>query len=130
MKVFISYDYDNDKTYKNMLKAWSTNDAEHFNTINFEDGSTDVSVNSTDRGAIRRAISRRMNTCDKIIVLVGEETHESEWCNWEIDKAEELGLEFAAVKISNSNKPPEGLYNKGAKWARSFTKIAIENVLT
>ncbi|WP_273854131.1 TIR domain-containing protein [Guptibacillus spartinae] len=130
MKVFISYDYDEDRTYKNMLKAWSKNSAEHFNNINFEDGSTDISINSTDRSAIRRAISRRMNTCDKIIVLVGEETYKSDWCKWEIEKAEDLGLSFAAVKINNSNQSPSELIGKGAKWARSFTKTAIENALT
>jgi MTH538 TIR-like domain (DUF1863) len=37
------------------------------------------------------------------LLCVGEETYKSDWCNWEIDKAEELGLNFAAVKISNSN---------------------------
>lgn len=130
MKVFISYDYDNDRNYKNMLKAWSSNDSEYFNGINFEDASIDISVNSDDPAAIRRAISRRMNTCKKIIVLVGEETHDSHWCNWEIDKADELDLEFVAVKINNSYQTPEGLYGKGAKWAKSFTKASIEKALT
>lgn len=97
-KIFISYDYDNDKTYKNMLVAWSKNNTPNFKDIQFEDGSTDVSVNSTDTGAIRRAISRRMNTCGYFLLLVGEDTHKSSWCDWEIDKAKEFRNETCCSK--------------------------------
>lgn len=62
--VFISYDYTNDKHYKNLLVAWSKNEAAHFKNFTFEDGSTDISINSTDVAAIKRAISRRMAQCD------------------------------------------------------------------
>jgi len=128
-KVFISYDYDNDRNYKNLLHAWSENDADHFNSISFEDGSTDVSVNSDNPTAIKRAISRRLGTCDKIIVLIGEETYKSSWCTWEIDKAAELELKFVAVKIKNSNTSPSNLLGKGASWAKSFTKPSIEKAI-
>lgn len=42
MTVFISYDYDNDRHYKNLLVAWSKNTS--FN-LEFYDSSVDVSVN-------------------------------------------------------------------------------------
>ncbi|GMG78149.1 TIR domain-containing protein [Bacillus safensis] len=128
-KIFISYDYDNDKTYKNMLVAWSKNNTPNFKDIQFEDGSTDVSVNSTDTGAIRRAISRRMNTCGYFLLLVGEDTHKSSWCDWEIDKAKELGMKLVAVKINNSNTSSIGILNSKAKWAKSFTKEAIKKAI-
>lgn len=128
-KVFISYDYDNDKTYKNLLVAWSKNEADHFKNFTFEDGSTDVSVNSTDEAAIKRAISRRMAQCDVFLLLVGEETHQSEWCNWEIDKAIDLGLVLVAVKINSSNTSPNGILGVGATWAKSFTFQAISSAL-
>lgn len=128
-KVFISYDYDNDKHYKNLLIAWSRNESEYFGGFTFEDGSTDVSINSTDKAAIKRAISRRMAQCDVFFLLVGEETHRSEWCNWEIDKAIELGLVLVAVKINSTNTSPVGILGVGATWAKSFTFQAVSTAL-
>lgn len=128
-KVFISYDYDQDKTYKNLLKAWANNSADHFKGIDFEDASTDISINSTDTGAIRRAISRRMNTCDYFLCLIGEETHTSDWCEWEIEKAKELDMKLVAVKIKSTNMSPIGIVGVGATWANSFTYTSIEKAI-
>jgi hypothetical protein len=128
-KAFISYDYDEDKHYKNLLIAWSKNDKDHFKNISFEDGSTDVSINSTDAAAIKRAISRRMAQCDIFLLLVGKETNKSTWCIWEIEKAKELGLVLVAVKIDNSYTSPSGILNAGATWAKSFTVAAISKAL-
>lgn len=128
-KVFISYDYDNDRTYKNLLTAWAGNNSNTFRYISFEDGSTDVSINSHDPAAIKRAISRRMGQCDIFLLLVGKETYKSSWCSWEIDKAKELGLKLVAVKIDNGNTSPLGIYNSGASWARSFTLDSISLAL-
>jgi len=44
-KIFISYDYDNDKHYKNLLVAWDKNNLFDFS---FYDASVDVSVDSED----------------------------------------------------------------------------------
>ena len=49
-KVFISYDYDNDKHYKNLLLAWDKNSDFDFG---FSDQSADVSIDSTNAAAIK-----------------------------------------------------------------------------
>ena len=60
-KIFISYDYENDKKHKNLLVAWDANDLFDFN---FYDGSVTVAVDSTDASAIKRdVISARINAC-------------------------------------------------------------------
>lgn len=43
--IFISYDYDNDRHYKNLLVAWDENDEFAFA---FSDHSADVSIQSTN----------------------------------------------------------------------------------
>ena len=40
-KIFISYDYDNDRNYKNMLLAWDKNQEFDFG---FSDQSADISA--------------------------------------------------------------------------------------
>jgi hypothetical protein len=127
--IFISYDYDNDKHYKNLLVAWDVNKEFDFG---FTDHSADVSVESDDAGAIKRAISAKINNATIFMCLVGKNTHKSKWVAWEISKAVELKKKIVAVKIESTNTTPPGLLNVGAKWAMSFlfdsVKKAIDSV--
>ncbi len=127
-KIFISYDYDNDRNYKNMLLAWDKNQDFDFG---FSDQSADVSIDSNDAAAIKRAISAKINDATYFLCLVGKQTHKSKWVAWEIGKGVELKKKIVAVKIEPANTTPSGLLNVGAQWAMSFNfdsiKRAIEN---
>ncbi len=125
-KVFISYDYDNDKHYKNLLVAWDKNSEFDFG---FSDQSADVSIQSTDAAAIKRAISAKINAATYFLCLVGPKTSQSSWVSWEIDKAKELKKRLVVVKISSGNTAPSGLLNAGASWAMSFTFDAIKKAI-
>ncbi|MCH8216596.1 MAG: TIR domain-containing protein [Planctomycetes bacterium] len=126
--MFISYDYDydNDKRHKNMLLAWDKNSEFDFG---FNDQSADVSIQSTDAAAIKRAISAKINAATNFLCLVGEKTSKRTWVSWEIDNACELKKRLAAVKISSGNTTPSGLLGAGASWAMSFTFDSIEKAL-
>ena len=125
-KIFVSYDYDNDKHYKNILLAWDKNSEFDFG---FSDQSADVSIQSNNAIAIKRAISAKIKSATYFLCLVGEETSRSSWVNWEIDKAIELKKKLVAVKISPTNAAPSGLLGVGAAWAMSFTFNAIKNAI-
>jgi hypothetical protein len=125
-KIFISYDYDNDRNYKNMLVAWDKNDEFDFA---FSDHSADVSIQSTNADAIKRAISAKINSATHFLCLVGSKTINSSWVAWEIEKAKELKNKLVAVKIDSSNTTPRGLLNSGASWAMSFTFNAIKKAI-
>jgi len=130
MKVFISYDYDNDKNYKNLLLAWNANSDFDFG---IHDTSADISINSTDVAAIERAISARINNSTYFLCIIGEKTYKSAWVKWEINKAVELGKKIVAVKIHPSNTLPNEIVDVGASLAMHFRfesiKTAIDNVL-
>ena len=68
-KIFISYDYDIDKHYKNLLKACDANGTFDFN---FHDQSADVSINRTNAAAIKRAISAIISNATYFLCIVGE----------------------------------------------------------
>ena len=125
--LFVSYDYDNDKHYKNLLVAWNSHD--RFD-LEFYDHSVGVSVNSEDASYIRRVIKDKISRCTHFLCLVGAQTSKSEWVEWEIDKAVEMGKQIIAVKIENSYTSPEALLGVGAKWARSFTFSAISDAIS
>ena len=125
-KIFISYDYENDKHYKNLLLAWDENSEFDFG---FSDQSADVSIQSTDAATIKRAISAKINAATYFLCLVGSKTSKSSWVTWEIEKAKDLKKKLVAVKISSGNTTPSGLLNAGASWAMSFTFDAIKKAI-
>ncbi|MGI6240484.1 MAG: TIR domain-containing protein [Candidatus Omnitrophota bacterium] len=125
-KVFVSYDYDNDKHYKNLLLAWDANRDFDFY---LNDHSVDVSVDSTDAGAIKRVISSKINESTYFLCLIGKQTSKSRWVTWEINKAIELKKRIVAVKTESSNEAPSAIIGVGAKWAMSFRFDSIKNAI-
>lgn len=125
-KIFVGYDYDNDRRYKNLLLAWDRNREFDFG---FSDQSADVSIQSTNVAAIKRAISAKINAATYFLCLVGEKTYKSCWVAWEIGKAKELRKRLVVVKISSRNVTPNGLLGAGASWAMSFTFNAIKDAI-
>jgi hypothetical protein len=121
-KVFVSYDYDNDKHYKNLLLAWDANKLFDFS---IHDHSADVSINSINASAIKSVLSRYINEATYFLVIVGSKTHKSNWVKWEIEKAIELRKRIIAVKTDRENTSPEVLLGIGASWAMSFSYGAI-----
>ena len=124
--IFISYDYDNDRAYKNLLLAWDKNSDFDFG---FNDQSADVSIDSTDASVIKRAISAKINSAPYFLCLVGKYTKNSSWVKWEINKAVELNKKIIAVKVDSQNETPLELYGIGAKWAMSFTFDSIKKAI-
>lgn len=125
-KVFVSYDFDNDKHYKNLLLAWDSNKLFDFS---IHDHSADISINSTNASAIKSVISRYANEATYFLVIVGAKTYKSSWVKWEIEKAVELGKRIIAVKTDRENTSPDALLGIGASWAMSFTYNAIANAI-
>lgn len=126
-RVFISYYYDENNQYKNLLKAWDKN--KRFD-VSFIDTSVDVSIRSKDASVIKRAISRKIGESDIVLVIVGKKTHKRNWVRWEIEKATQLGKKVVAVKIHRSYKSPPELLSIGAHWISSFSPEAISKAIT
>lgn len=127
--VFVSYKSEiEDTTHKNLLVAWSKNDNGHFD-IKFDDTSVGVSINSTNASYIKTVIKGKISSSSVFLVLVGKNTHKSDWCKWEIEKAVELGKKIVVVKIKNEYISPTNLLGIGAIWAKSFRYDVIKKAL-
>ena len=135
MRIFVSFDYDNDRHYKSLLNAWNANSVIPFD---FDDGSSEE-INSWDIAAIKRALSRKINEADAVLVLVGkyaDSRHRNSsaigyknWQNYEIAKAKEYGKKLIGVKIDCNNESPEELLCSGAEWARTFSMDSIKKAI-
>lgn len=134
-KVFVSFDYDNDKHYKFLLEAWDANSNFYFY---FSDLSSNE-INSSSVSVVKQALSRKINEANYTVVLVGKEANKQHkdhkeigyknWLNYEIAKSKEHKNKLVAVKLDKANESPEQLLNSGASWAISFTQDAIIKAL-
>lgn len=130
-RIFISFDYDNDWNYRYLLKALAENPR---SDINFEDF-TPEEIQSDDVGRIKAALTPRIRKSTHTLVIIGKHANsfhpdrsdigERNWQWWEIQKSDEEGNKFIAVKIDPSNDSPEPLLGKGATWANSFKVDSI-----
>ena len=134
-KVFVSFDYDNDKHYKALLKAWDANPSFDFY---FSDLSSNE-INSSSVSVVKQALSRKINKSNYTVVLVGGEANKQHkdhkeigyknWLNFEIAKSKEHKNKLVGIKLGKTNESPEQLLNSGASWAMSFTLDAVVKAL-
>ena len=134
-RIFISFDYEHDKNYRYLLTALAKNPR---SDIEFTDV-TPEEIQSYDIGRIKAVLTKRIKEATHTMVIIGKHANsyhadrdkigERNWQWWEINKSDEEGKGFIAVKIESSNKPPDPLYGKGATWANSFTVDAIVNAI-
>ena len=130
-KIFVSFDFENDRSYKYLLEAWNKN-----NEFDFEfDDKSSREINSWNISAIKAALTRKINEADYTIVIVGKEANRKHkdsnligyknWQNFEIAKSKENGNKLIAIKLNSNFESPDELLGSGASWAYSFSEEAI-----
>lgn len=134
-KVFVSFDYDNDKHYKYLLQAWDANP--DFDFV-FSDVTTGE-IDSNNVGRIKAAITSKINSATHTIVIVGKDANKTHrhsrligfknWINFEINQSKLNRNKIVAVKIDRNYESPEELLGSGASWAMSFSQDAIIKAL-
>lgn len=134
-KVFVSFDYDNDKHYKFLLEAWDANPDFDFK---FSDLSS-AEINSWAIPTVKGALTTKINAATYTLVIVGKEANKKHadsveigyknWLNFEVAKSKANGNKLVAVKLSSTNTSPDELLNSGASWAMSFTRDTIIKAL-
>ena len=134
-KIFVSFDYDNDRRYKYILEAWHANPEFEFS---FADA-TSREINSENVGRVKAALTRKIRNATHTLVIVGKEANKrhknhkligfKNWINFEIYQSKQNGNKMVGVKIDRSNESPDELLRAGASWAMSFTQEAIIKAL-
>lgn len=134
-KVFVSFDYENDKHYKYLLEAWDANP--NFNFY-FSDLSS-KEIQSWDIPTIKASLTRKINQATYTLVIVGRyanslhrdhrEIGYRNWLYFEIAKSKANHNKLVAVKIDRGYTSPDELIGAGATWAMSFNRDAILKAL-
>lgn len=130
-RVFVSFDYDDDKHYRYLLSAWSSNPNFDFDIVD----RTPPEIQSSSIPTIKAALTKRIKSATHTLVIVGKNANKlhpdwrqighRNWINFEIARSKEHGKKLVVAKIAKSYDSPEQLLSSGAKWAMSFTHDAI-----
>jgi hypothetical protein len=125
-KVFIGYDYDHDKAYKDRLLGWDANQEFDFSSY---DHSFGVAVDSRESVAIKQDLAAQIGDSSNFLCIVGKETYRSAWMAWEIRKAVELKKKLVATKTDSTNNSPTALQGIGASWSTTFNFDSIKKAM-
>jgi hypothetical protein len=134
-KVFVSFDYDDDKNYRSLLSAWDANPDFDFYMSDLTPGEIDT----WDISRIKAALTTAIREASYTLVIIGKNANKQHpksysigyknWINFEIAKSKECGNGLVAVKLDREYESPDELKGVGASWAMSFTKDAILEAL-
>ena len=110
-KVFVSFDYERDKDYRNLLSAWDKNE-------NFEfsfDDRTPSEIQSDSVAVVKNVLSRKINEASCVLILAGRDINKrhkdalsigfTNWQNYEAAKAKDFGKKIIVVKLEWNSVP-------------------------
>jgi len=97
--VFISHHSKDDKSIDSMTSNLARKGFNLRNSsIRLKDrNKSRVESDQVSERTIKRLLSMKMRWAGKIIVIIGKETHQRKWVNWEIETAIKQGKEIIGV---------------------------------
>ncbi|UUX35208.1 TIR domain-containing protein [Fundicoccus culcitae] len=126
-QVFFSFHFSNDSTRAGQIRNMGVVD----NSSTFSDNDWEEVREKTD-DKIKRWIDNQLNNRSCLVLLIGEETANRKWINYEINKAIELNKGIVGIYIHNlknlkgqqsnkGNNPFEYVTVKGEKSSKFIT---------
>lgn len=99
-KICISFDWHNDRNYRNMLRAWVANPK---NPIDFQD-LTPGAINTDDVGRVKAVLTTQIRAVTHTLILIGAYANTEHrdsakigtrnWIWWEIEQSKTEGKAF------------------------------------
>lgn len=126
-RIFISFVYDDNKTYFNLLQAWSEN--ENID-LEFYNESVREAFDSNDADYIKRKIREKIQRASITLCLCSEDTYTSDWVNWEVKESINNGNSLIAVKtLGNVKYIPIAFKDQKYEWVDEFKLDKIKEAI-
>jgi hypothetical protein len=125
--VFVSYDYENDGNYKDLLLTWSQ--SPDFPRLSVNDQPVTWPVDSDEAAPLKHAVHGKIKTATAFLCVVGDRTSASAWVDWEIKTAIELEKRMVVARINRDCVVPDVLSETGPTCAMSFTFEGIKRAV-
>ena len=122
-KFFISYVYE-DHAYKSQLASWASSGQ----LGNWEAVYEQEDVRQDGRKAIEKHISPLIQSSQALVMLVGDNSHNHSWLDYEVQNAKSAGTPVISVRIPNTNGgPPAGAPVPDVTFSPSAVRTALAN---
>ena len=92
--IFISHSWAYPDDLKNLRKL--LNERGYFN-VEFEEASADEPINSANAYYIKKRLTEKISNSNIVLGIAGMYASYSDWMEWELDKAIELGVPIVGV---------------------------------
>ena len=126
-KLFISHrwEYDNMlQNLKNLLNERGYFSAEYYQI------EKDCPINSEIAAVIKANITKRLKETDVVLAIAGVSASYSEWMQWEMDKALELGLKIVGVIPRGNERISQEVYKRSVEDVRWNTESVVKAIRT
>ncbi|WOJ90059.1 TIR domain-containing protein [Methylocapsa polymorpha] len=110
----------------NTLLDWDKN--QEFDFV-FENDIPRAAIHSAEANQIKSELTEKIKSGTHLLCIVGKDTGNNDWINWQIQTASVTGRKVIAVRLHTKNKSPASLLNFGSTFATSFTFDAIKQAV-
>jgi len=124
-RVFVSFK-PADQKYMDMLLEWNTGD---YFELAYETARFRVPFHSPEGAVLKEELKAKIKSGTHLLVIVGKDTGNNDWINWEIQTASVTGKCVVAVKLDKNCKAPAAALNFGAAWADTFAFEPIRHII-
>lgn len=124
-RIFVSLK-NSDLDSMHTILAWDKN--QEFEFV-FENDIPKVAIHSAEANQIKSELTEKIKSGTHLLCIIGKDTGNNDWINWEIQTASVTGRKVIAVRLNTKNKSPAALLNFGSTFATSFTFDAIKKAV-
>lgn len=130
-KIFVSFDFEHDRSYKYTLNMWNGNS-------NFEftcDDRSPSEIQTNSVYVVKQVLSRKINEATAVVVIIGQYANSlhpdrnqigyRNWQNFEVAKAKDLEKKLIAVQLNAMYEYPEELKSALATRVYNFNQNDI-----
>ena len=126
-KLFISHRWEYDNLLQNLKDL--LNERGYFSAEYYQ-FEKNCPCNSEKASVIKANITKRLKETDVVLAIAGVSASYSEWMQWEMDKALELGLNIVGVIPRGNERISQEVYKRSVKDVRWNTESVVNAIKT
>jgi len=126
-KLFISHSWDHDDVLQDLKNLI---DSRGYFPATYTQIEKNCPIDSDKAWVIKANITKRLQESDVVLAIAGVYASYSEWMQWEMDKAKELGLRVIGVIPRGQEHISHEVFNRSAvdvRWNADSIVDAIRN---
>lgn len=123
--LFISHSWDHDDTLQSLKNL--LNGRGYFSAV-YMQVEKDCPINSEKAAVVKANITKRLQESDVLLAIAGVFASHSEWMQWEMNKAKELGLNVIGVIPRGQEHISKEVCNRSVKDVRWNADSIVEAI--